>query len=29
MRLNIDPKYAIGDVVRKYKTIGKYKDKII
>ena len=29
MRLNIDPKYAIGDVVRKYKTIGKYKDKMV
>lgn len=28
MRIEIDSKYSIGDIVRKYKTIGTYKNKI-
>ena len=29
MKIEINSKYSIGNVVQKYKTIGEYKDKVI
>ena len=29
MKIEINSKYSIGNVVQKYRTIGEYKDKII
>ena len=29
MKIEVNSKYSIGNIVQKYKTIGEYKDKII